>query len=327
MRNVIIAAAVLIAAAGGLFAFVQYGYIDRQGPLAADKTIILKRGTGAEAIIDALAQQGVINHPLIFKAAVVANATAHRFKAGEYFFPAGITPREVMTVLAEGRVVVRKITVPEGLTVREISKMLMDEPALEGAIKPVAEGWLLPETYHFTYGDKRQEVMNRMYAAMQMTLNKAWARRKEGLPLNTPLQALTLASIVEKETGIPQERPRVAAVFINRLKKGMALQSDPTVAYAIEAKKGAPMGRALMLTDLKFDSPYNTYLVKGLPPAPIANPGKAAIEGTLNPPDTNELYFVATGNGGHHFSATLKQHNKHVQGYRQVRKSKRQKTN
>ena len=201
--------------------------------------------------------------------------------------------------------------------VREVLTLLKEEPLLEGEVSgDIPEGSLLPQTYHFTYGDQRSTLIDRMRSGMTQTMGELWDKRKPGLPFETQQQALTLASIVEKETGIDSERPRVAAVFINRLRKGMRLQTDPTVAYGLE-KTGAA-SHTLTLADLRTPTPYNTYLIDGLPPTPIANPGRAAIEAVLNPADTNDLYFVATGTGGHNFSATLEQHNKrNVQaGYR-----------
>jgi len=218
-----------------------------------------------------------------------------------------------MDMIAHGRVIIHKITVAEGLTVQQIVQLLNNEKSLDGDVTgAIAEGSLLPETYHFTYGDKRRDLIKRMQTDMSAQLAALWKSRKEGLPFTTPEQALVLASIVEKETGVDGERGRVASVFINRLRKGMKLQSDPTVAYGLHKS-----GEGLTLDDLRTPTPYNTYVIDGLPPTPIANPGHAAILAVLNPPDTNDLYFVATGNGGHNFAATLDAHNANVRAYRE----------
>lgn len=309
-----------IAIATGIY--TKY-YYDSPGPLAESSNIIFKKGMGFQAIVDHMAEKGVIRHPLLFKVIAAASGDARKFKAGEYAFSAGISPRLVMDMIAEGQVVVHKITIPEGLTVQQVAALLCQQDILEGSFpEGLKEGRLLPETYHFTHGDSRQLIVERMQASMQAVLTELWPKRKEGLPIKTMEEAVTLASIVEKETGVDNERGRVAAVFINRLNKGMALQTDPTVIYAIEKDKG-PLARPLLGKDLQYDSPYNTYKYPGLPPGPIANPGRAAIEAVLNPPDTKELYFVATGNGGHHFSETLAQHNNFVRQYRAVLKEKK----
>ncbi len=310
-----------------LIAMYAWDYYESPGPLAQETTVIFKRGTGFRPIVLRLEEQGVIEHPLIFKGMAALMGQGRRFKAGEYRFPEGASPRLIMEMLAEGRVVAHKLTVPEGLKVREVVELLKKEPSLEGEVpEGIKEGSLLPETYHFVYGDTRADLVARMQAEMNKTLNALWAARAEGLPLASPEQALVLASIVEKETNIEEERGRVAAVFINRLKKPMRLQSDPTTVYGLERQLGAPMSRPLTFDDLKSKTPYNTYVIDGLPPTPIANPGSASIAAVLNPPQTKDLYFVATGNGGHVFSETLKAHNQNVSAYRKVQREKRRQT-
>ncbi len=309
---------IILSIIGASVVFYTGYYYSAAGPLSEPSNVFFKKGMGFRAIVDHMAEKGVIRHPWLFKAIAAATGDGRKFKAGEYAFTAGISPRLVMDMIAEGRVVVHKITVPEGLTVPQIKELLSKERMLEGGVpEGLKEGFLLPETYHFTYGDSRQLIIERMQASMQAVLTELWPKRKANLPIRTVEEAVILASIVEKETGVADERPRVAAVFINRLNKGMKLQSDPTVAYGVEKEKG-PLKRALTLKDLQHNSPYNTYVVAGLPPAPIANPGRAAIAAVLNPPDTKEFYFVATGNGGHHFSETLAQHNAFVKQYRKV---------
>jgi UPF0755 protein len=299
------------------FAIYVWDYYDGSGPLPAQATVIFKKGKGFQAIVDDLAQQGVIDHPLLFKAIAVVLGDARTFKAGEYHFTVAVTPHQVMEMIAAGKVVPHKITIPEGLMVREVLQILKNESALEGDVPAmVPEGSVLPETYRFIYGEQRQDVLRQMQSGMTLVMDGLWKNRKAGLPFETPQQALTLASIVEKETGVPEERGHVASVFINRLRIGMRLQSDPTVAYGAEQALGKPLGRSLTTGDLQAATPYNTYVIAGLPPGPIANPGRAAIEAVLNPPDSKDLYFVATGTGGHYFASSLEQHNRNVAQYR-----------
>lgn len=307
-------------------AIYTYDYYASPGPLAERTSVLFKKGTGFRAIVDQMGEAGVIRHPFLFKVIAVLSGDARKFKAGEYNFSAAISPRLVMEIIAEGRVVVHKITVAEGLNVRQVVELLNEQPLLEGVIvNRIDEGSLLPQTYHYVYGDQRQDIITRMQAGMQSTINELWEKRASNLPFQTPKEALTLASIVEKETGVNSERGRVAAVYINRLRKGMRLQADPTVIYGVEqANGGAALGRPLSGTDLRTPTPYNTYMNVGLPPTPIANPGRESIEAVLNPPETNDLYFVATGNGGHNFSPTLDAHNKNVKAYRkEIKKQKK----
>lgn len=310
---------IVFAAAGAWWCFHAY---TAPGPLAAEKTLIFKKGAGFSGISDELAGEGAIAHPLVFKAVALASGSAAHFKAGEYSIPAGSSIKDIIALLASGKVVIHKITIAEGLTVQEIFALLKAEAILSGDVPAnIHEGSLLPETYYFIYGDTRAEVIHRMQKSMHEVLAAAWEKRKPGLPLANPDEALTLASIVEKETGVKTERGLVASVYINRLNKHMLLQADPTVVYGIT--HGADEKHMLSRDDLHTPTPYNTYMNPGLPPTPIANPGKASIEATLNPPDTNFLYFVATGNGGHYFASSMKEHNKNVAEYRKaMRQSK-----
>lgn len=304
-------------AAGGYFYFLHY--MDGPGPLRVPAEIVAPRG-GAEAIGVTLAEAGVIDHPLLFIAAVKLTEIAGPLKAGEYAFPAAVSLTDVLKLLRDGKTVVHRLTVPEGITSHQVVALLNAEPALSGEIAETPpEGALLPETYHFSRGDSRSALLDRMRKAMSKALAEAWGARAEGLPFDKPEQALVLASIVEKETGVAAERAKVAGVFVNRLRQGMKLQSDPTTIYALTQGK-ADLGRALTRADWRVESPYNTYFADGLPPAPIANPGRAAISAVLNPEKHNLLYFVADGSGGHAFAATLPEHNKNVQRWRDVRK-------
>lgn len=311
-----------LAAGAALWGWHEYSGV---GPLTESKAVVFPRGTGTMAMADQLAEHGVIRYSLGFKVAAVLSGDAGRFKAGEYEFPAGVPLRDVISMLAKGDVVIRKITVPEGRTVRDIVEVLNAEQALTGEVPAdISEGSLLPETYHFTYGDTRSQLVERMRKSMQEVLQERWAARQDGLPINDPQQALVLASIVEKETGVPSERGKVAAVYINRLRMGMRLQADPTVIYGIEVEKKEPMKRGLTYADLEAPTPYNTYVNVGLPPGPIANPGRASIEAVLNPPETRDIYFVADGKGGHVFAATLAEHNRNVAAYRAMMREAKQ---
>lgn len=323
IQRLLLLAMLAVVAVNALAAWIAYDY-NRPGPLLYPQSLIVPRGQGFRATARALENQGIIRNSLTLQVVAFVLHKAHLFKAGEYVFPPGISAHAVMDMVVEGRVTSRRITVPEGYTVQEVIGLLNREPALTGEVTgDIPEGSLLPDTYLFMYGDSRQEVLRQMRGAMDRVLAHLWETRQQGLPLDTPQEALTLASIVEKETGVRDERPLVASVFINRLRKGIRLQSDPTVVYGLLKKDGKPLGRALMLSDLKIETPYNTYVIDRLPPGPIANPGKAALEAVLNPPDTDYLYFVATGSGGHHFATSLKEHNHNVSEYRKVLKKAR----
>lgn len=308
----------LVAIAAGAFYFVMLEF-QEPGALAEETIVQISRGTGLNAIADRLVEAEVIDNRWIFIAGVYANRRERALQAGEYAFPANVSPEEAMILMATGQTVTYSVTVPEGRTSAEIVAILQDEDRLTGEIESVPpEGSLLPETYHYVRGDSRDGILDRMEAAMDEALAAAWENREEGLPYETPAEALTMASIVEKETGVAGERPMVASVFVNRLRRGMPLQSDPTVIYALTGG-AAPLGRELLRTDWEFESPYNTYHVAGLPPGPIANPGIQSIQAALNPADTDYLYFVADGTGGHAFAKTLAEHNRNVAEWRRVR--------
>jgi UPF0755 protein len=296
------------------------------GPLAEERTVVIERGAGVNAISQRLADEGVLPDPWTLRIGVRLFGDGRSLKAGEYRFPAHVSPQAVLGKLTTGDVVQRQVTVPEGLTSHQVVELLAAAEGLAGEVATTPpEGTLLPETYAFTLGDSRAALLERMRTGMQAALAELWAKRAPELPLKSPEEAVTLASIVEKETGVAAERPRVAAVFVNRLKRGMPLQSDPTVIYALTGGKAASvangegiLGRSLTRADLQADHPYNTYRNPGLPPGPIANPGRASIEAVLNPPATNELYFVADGTGGHAFAETLDEHNRNVAKWRKL---------
>lgn len=316
---------VFAAAVATLAGIAFYGWqaFYAPGPTAREGTetvVLLEPGLGLKAIAKRLADAGVVRDDTFFWANVYANDKASALKAGEYAFPSGATMEQVMNIIVEGKSILHKLTVAEGLTSAMIVKLVADDPVLKDSATEVpAEGTLLPETYLFTRGQTRAKLLADMKAAHDKVLDDLWEKRKENLPIKTKEEAVTLASIVEKETGIASERPRVAAVFVNRLRKGMKLQSDPTIIYGLT--KGVPLGRGIRQSELEKDTGYNTYIIDGLPPTPIANPGRAALEAVLNPPDTNELYFVADGSGGHAFAATVEEHNKNVAAWRKIEKS------
>ncbi len=297
------------------------------GPLEQTQTIEIIRGQGLYHIADMLAREGMVYNADVFKTNAIIRGAQGALKAGEYEISAGAAQADILQKLLQGKVVPRMVTIREGLTSYEIVRVLHETENLTGEIKDIpAEGALLPETYDYQRGEDRNAVLARMKTAHDDVLQEAWAERADNLPFNTPEEAVTLASIIEKETGKGEERARVAGVFVNRLRKGMPLQTDPTVIYALtkgrhENEGQGPLGRRLLRKDLNYDSPYNTYKYAGLPPGPIANPGSASIEAALNPEDHDYFYFVADGTGGHVFSKTLAEHNRNAAKWRKIRRA------
>lgn len=306
---------------GGLY-FLKVQF-DKPGPLQADAVTVIPQGKGVSEIADQLESDGIIADRRLFVATVLYFNTLKRkisLKAGEYEFGANASMRDVLDKLVEGKAIQHKVTIAEGLTSRQVVQKLLEDPELTGEIAEVPpEGSLLPDTYLYTRGTSRQAILDQMRQAQQLFLAKAWAARHDGLAIETQQQALILASIVEKETAIDGERPQIAAVFHNRLKKGMRLQSDPTIIYGLVGGQGS-LGRPILQSELDKKTEYNTYQIDGLPPTPIANPGREAIIATLQPAETTDLYFVADGTGGHAFSATLKEHNNNVAKWRKVQR-------
>jgi UPF0755 protein len=306
----------------GFFINAQY---EARGPLEAAKGFVVPKGKGRLDIAERLEHEGIIANRWTFTLGqMLQTALGARkggeLKAGSYEFKAGTSMRDVVDVLVDGKSVAAKITIPEGLTSQQIVERLKGSEALQGDIAAIpAEGSLLPDTYVFTRGTARQDLIERMQAEHTKFVAAAWDKRTQGLPFQTLQQALTMASIVEKETGRSDEREKVAAVFVNRLRKNMRLQSDPTIIYGIAGGQGA-LGRPILRSDIDQKTAYNTYQIDGLPPTPISNPGKLAIEATLNPAQTNDIYFVADGTGGHAFSETLKDHNAAVANWRKIEK-------
>lgn len=309
----LLAAILALALLGGGAAWWAQRAIEAPGPLAEATAVVIPRG-GTESIAAALKAAGVIADPRRFALAAWLARGAGPLRAGEFLFPARASLAEVLAVLREGRTVQRRLTIPEGLTARQIAALIERTEGLTGETPGFAEGALLPETYAFSWGDTRASVVRRAAAAMDQALGEAWAQRAPGLPLAGPRDALILASIIERETGVAAERALVAGVFANRLRRGMPLQSDPTVAYA--AGQGMPLDRPLTRADLDREHPFNTYRNRGLPPGPIASPGREALRAAVRPEATEFLFFVADGTGGHAFARTLEEHNRNVARWR-----------
>jgi len=316
--RVFVVLAVIVGAAG----FGAHLYASRElygaGPAVQPTTVVIAKGSRTGAIGMQLEQAGVIEHGWFLEAAVLVFDTGKPLHAGEYAFLPGQTLHEVLRQMRDGRTVVHKLTAPEGLSVAEIVGIINAEPALSGTVGDLPpEGSLMPDTYNFSLGDGRADMIARMRKAMDKFLADSWSGRSTATPLPSPAAALTLASIVEKESKLPDERPKVAAVFLNRLNRGMKLQADPTVIYALTQGK-APLGRPLSHADLATDSPYNSYMYEGLPPTPIACPSRTSLKAVLHPDSTSALYFVADGTGKHAFAETLDDHNRNVTKLRQL---------
>ena len=306
---------------GGLFGYMNF---TQRGSLKSDLIIIIPKGSGIDFISRLLERKGAISQPILFKLTVLILRLEKVMRAGEFSIPKESSPRDILSILRSGKMVVRRFVAVEGLYTAEILGHLRRADGLTGIVTATPkEGELLPETYHYNFGDNRNDLVRRMKVAMKNVSEELWLLREVGLPIKTPLEAIILASIVEKETGLVEERRRVASVFINRLRLGMRLQSDPTVIYGL-TNGNRRLSRPLKRKDLKSLNPYNTYLNKGLPPGPIANPGRASIKAVLNPIESTDLYFVADGKGGHAFSTTLSEHNKNVKVLRKLEREKMQ---
>ncbi len=293
------------------------------GPRSPDgrpSDVVLETGARLPSIAASLARAHVIGSALAFVTAAELTRAAPRLQAGEYEFPSGASLWRVLTMIRTGVIVRHFLTVPEGVAARTVADILARSDVLVGRSPTPPEGAVLPETYQVRRGETRAQVLARMRQARDRLLVQLWRERVPGLPYADPEQAVTLASIVEKETAEPRERARIAGLFINRLRTGMRLESDPTVIYALT--NGDPLGRPLRASELTTPSPYNTYRVAGLPPTPIANPGRASLEAALRPARTGDLYFVADGTGGHVFAATWADHLKNVARWRAIEKSR-----
>lgn len=302
-----------------VFTGIFLSYYKSPSSLETEKNIWIKKGNSFSQIAQQLAEEGVITHPLWFEAHLRMRGLAPHVRAGEFTFRPQMSPADIAEVLIHGAFVQHAFTLPEGLRAKEARHLLSQESQMDVSVLPdIKEGEVLPETYFFTKNEPAAAVVERMKKSMQQTLDATWEKHKQQSILKSKEELLILASVVEKEAGLATERAKVAAVFLNRLKKGMLLQSDPTVLYGLMVEHNTEKN-TLSKADLKLPSPYNTYLNPGLPPMPICNPGKASIEAVMQPTQTDALYFVADGTGGHVFSSTYEEHKINHQKWRKIR--------
>lgn len=309
--------------AGGVLWYGKTSF-DAPGPSDRDTTFSVKPRTGVGEIADQLERKGLISDARVFQVGIRVAGNGTALKAGEFAIPAHASMRDIMGVIASGKTVMYSLTIPEGLTVEQAFERIAAQEELDGDMPADTppEGSLAADTQRFPRGTPRRQIVEKMMAEQKALVDEIWAERATDLPLADVNEFVTLASIVEKETGIDTERPRVAAVFVNRLAKGMRLQSDPTIIYGLFGGKGKPADRPIYKSDVDKPTPYNTYLIKGLPPTPIANPGRAALEAVADPAPTGDLYFVADGSGGHVFASTLAAHNRNVARWREIERQR-----
>ncbi|WP_077395562.1 endolytic transglycosylase MltG [Bombella intestini] len=314
-----------LVAVGGT-AFAGYGHYTDPGPLQSERIVIIPKG-GVDRVVAALQDNGVVARgavsSLFFKIAMYVTRSQGSIHAAELRFPEQVSMAHSLDILRHGRPVTHSLTIPEGLTAKHITTVLMQAPALQGQLPAFAEGQVAPQTFFYVWGMERQVLLQHMTSLMTKTLQDVWAGRDQvalqGI-ITSPEELLILASLIERETSVAEERPQIARVFLNRLKQGMKLQTDPTVIYALSDGEGT-LPRPLTHEDLQFDSPYNSYLHSGLPPGPICSPGREALEAAAHPAMGDALYFVATGHGGHSFARTLAEQTDHVRAYRRVKKA------
>ena len=323
--NLCLSVALVVMLGAAALAYWGIGRFETRGPLSAQATYVVPRNSTTSTIASGLEREGIISDASIFEYGVrywtQINQPGASLKAGEYAFAPGASMQDVLEKLIEGKSIMHSVTIPEGWTTEKIYERVAADETLTGDMPALApEGTLRPDTYLFQRGTTRSEVVQRMRTAQDKLVAQIWNDRQPDLPVKDVGQFLTLASIVERETGVDGERPHVASVFVNRLEKGMRLQSDPTFLYGVYGGAGKPSDTPVRQSDIDSDTPYNTYKIRGLPPGPIANPGKAALEAVANPLDTSDLYFVADGTGGHVFSSTLAEHNRNVQTYRTLQR-------
>lgn len=327
LTAMLVAAATTLAVIGAMLTFGALWLYQGPGPAAKSgdiTSVVLRKGASLPEIAASLEGGGVIRSSSLFMTAAKLTGAARSLKAGEYEVKSRASMGSILNDIRHGRIVRHMVTIPEGITSDMVVEILMKSPVLTGSVPTPPEGAVLPETYQVERGQDRAAVLQRMMDDRDELLDELWVHRQKGLPFSTKDEAVTLASIVEKETGLASERPRVAAVFVNRLRTGMRLGSDPTIIYGLT--RGRPLGRGILMSELQRQTPYNTYFIDGLPPTPIANPGRAAIAAVLDPPSTGDLYFVADGTGGHVFAKTLAEHNANVVRWRQIERSRAAKT-
>jgi UPF0755 protein len=323
--NFVMSMMVILCIAGVAVFYYVISTFEQPGPLAVNTTFSVRNGAGLAEIARDLERKGIVEDARIFRYVTATHLRdGSTLKAGEYEIKAHDSMMEVMELLKSGKSILYSISFPEGLTVAQMFDRLKADETLTGDLPAILppEGSLMPDTYKFSKATSREEIVAQMRAAQTRLVDDVWSHRDPDLPIKTKEELVILASIVEKETGRADERPHVASVFINRLQKGMRLQSDPTIIYGLFGGEGKPSDRPIYQSDLKKNTPYNTYIIKGLPPTPIANPGRAALEAVANPWKTNDLYFVADGTGGHVFAATLEEHNANVRRWRKVEENK-----
>ncbi len=313
----------IVASFFGGSVFTTYTQFIEAGPLTNAHQVVIEKGSSLKQVAHLLKNQGVIDSAAVFELGMRAFGKAGQIKAGEYSFPAQSSPKMAMNIITSDKTYIRKISVPEGYASSQIVDMLNNAVGLTGEIEKMPKnGTLLPDTYHYSYGDSKQGIINRMQHAMTQALAELWAGRDPDLPFDSVQDAVIVASIIEKETYLDKERPLIASAFINRLRQKMKLQSDPTVIFAL-TDGTYDLNRSLTYKDLKTPSPYNTYYVAGIPKGPISNPGYQSLYAVLHPADTNYIYFVANGTGGHTFAATYAQHQQNVQKWRAIQKSRK----
>lgn len=313
----------LIALVAVMGVYVGKQQFDTPGPLTEAKVVMVPVGSGLSTVAATLERQGAITSEMVFSMGVQVAQLDQKLKAGEYEIKPGMSMRDIMAMMVEGKSITYSVSFPEGWTSEQIVERLKANDILTGPVNSIPlEGTLLPDTYKFTRGTTREQILDRMRKEQEKLLNQIWARRVKDLPLATPRELVILASIVEKETGKADERTRVAGVFVNRLNKKMKLQSDPTILYGLHGGKAWMQARTILRSELTAPNPYNTYQIERLPPGPIGNPGRAAMEAVANPSRTNELFFVADGTGGHAFAETYDEHKKNVERWRQIERSR-----
>lgn len=324
---VVIGLALTTAISGAAVFYIAKAQFENSGPDplepgAVETIISVPKGTGVAQIANNLERDNLISNALLFRLGVRLYGADQQLKAGEYAIPANSSMHEIMEILREGKAILHKLTVAEGLTSAQAMRLVEAHEILKGEMPETpAEGTILPETYLFPRGTTRAELVAQMQDHAKELMDELWPTRAEDLPVKTKEDALILASIVEKETGIAEERPRVAAVFVNRMRRGMRLESDPTIIYGLTG--GEPLGRGLRRSELDKPNPYSTYQIDGLPPTPIANPGRDSIAAVLNPPETKDLYFVADGSGGHAFATNYNDHRRNVAKWRKVERERK----